>query len=496
MPLKADFNLGRVHRVTIASMIAATFLLANASPGNARDILLIDDYEGGFGATAAILNAAGHTVTEFTDESLGGYSRISDSAFLANYDMVIYSARDYSVPPAVATNSLKSYIANGGDLLVTGVSDDATATDRDFPDLLRALGPEWSYQLQETDQTVSTIDNYITNGLHGDFRGTAIANSTSEEALFANTGLGTVPLVQGAEGEPDKIIFTDLPGAGGSIGVWQGRQREEELIAQPDFIDGGTYQGMLLNWAEGGTTTQTEVAPRVFSTALHPLESTITVDLYFGDPNSGGEFAASIGTSIEIDGTMDIVASLDGSANGSVAITNASLSASDLTDLLADFGTLGTALIDVGILDVYIANQTTAITANGFDLVDSPYYLAGINQGELTVHSPTGAIEILFDEFLPLSEETSLFYGGPSDFVHPVFNGTFDEGVGLFTDLAELNLVYDNASLKLFEIEDVGPVFALLNGEIHVAYVPEPSSLLLGSLSIVGFLAACWRRHR
>lgn len=348
----------------------------------------------------------------------------------------------------------------------------------------------------EVDHVVSRVDNYITNGPHGDFRNVTLANSNGFDQLFANTGRGTIPLVQGASGQPDKIIFTDLPGAGGSIGAWQGGSRFFSDVAQADFVDGGTFQGMLLNWAEGGTTTQTEVAPRVFSTALHPLESTITVDLYFGDPNNGGEFAASIGTSIEIEGTMDIVASLDGSDNGSVAITNASLSASDLTDLLADFGTLGTALFDIGILDIYLANQTTAITANGFDLVDSPYYLAGINQGELTVHSPTGAIEILFDEFLPLSESTSLFYGGPSEFVDPVFDGTFDEGVGLFSDLAELNLVYDNASFRLFEIEDVADVFAVLNGEIHVAYVPEPSAFALGMIALIGLLGISGRRRK
>ncbi len=496
MPLKADFNLGRVHRVTIASMIAATFILAAASSGHARDILLIDDYEGGFGATAGVLIAAGHTVTEFTDEVLEGYSRVSDSALLANYDMVIYSARHSVVPPSAATNSLNTYIANGGDLLVTGASDSVTPMDRAFPDLLRALGPEFSYDIQETDQTVSGIDNYITNGPHGDFRGTAIANSTTEDALFANIGLGTIPLVQGAGGEPDKIIYTDLPGVGGSIGFWQGRQREEELHAQPDFMDGGTYQGMLLNWAEGGTTSHTEVAPRVFSTALHPLESTMTVDLYFGNPNDGGVYATTIGSAIEIEGTMDIVASLDGSGNGDVAITNASLSATNLTDLLADFGTLGTALIDVGILDVYLANQTTTVLGNNFDLVDSPYYLAGFNQAEVTIHSPTGALEILFGESLPLSESALLFYAGPTNFVDPIFDGTFDEGVGLFTDLAELNLVYDNAALRLFEIEDVGDVYAVLNGEIHVAYVPEPAGLIMGVLSMAGFLAGCRRRLR
>jgi len=297
-------------------LVALSLFLLTWKPVAARDILLIDDYAGGFGTTASLLSSAGHTVTELTDEVSGGYSRVSDPGFLSNYEMEVYASRHTEAPPMVANNALETYISNGGDLLVTGFQSPVLISERSAPDLIRAMGPEYIYISNEPSLTVSGVDNYITNGPFGDFRGTSIANSDVQNALFANTGLGTIPLVQAADGQPDKIIFTDLPGAAGSVGAWQGGSRATGAAAQPEFFDGGTYQGMLLNWAEGGMTSQTEVTPRVFSTAAHPLSSSAAIDLYLGDPNDGGAFVATVGP-VNVEGTMDIVGALDGSGDGS-----------------------------------------------------------------------------------------------------------------------------------------------------------------------------------
>ncbi len=471
-------------------LLVLSFLLPSARV-TAREILLIDDSAGGFGPVAGLLTAEGHTVTELTDELAAGYSNVSDAAFLADFDMVIFAVRDFfgAVPPVAANSAMETYIRNGGDLLITGVTGVIGSADlvgRSFPDLARVLGPEVGFSVPDTDQTVTNIDNYITNGPHGDFRGATIANSDGFEQLFANTGLGTVSLVQAAGGQPDKIIFTDLPGAGGSVGAWQGSGGG---AAQPDFFDGGTFQGMLLNWAEGGTTTQTEVTPRVFSTALHPEDSFVSMDLYIGDPNNGGALAGSVGP-INIEGTMDIVGALDGSGNGTLAITNSSVGVIDALNQLVDLGILGTLQLDVEVLDLYFANQTVGVAANSYDLSASPYYVAGFTGGEFTIHSPTGALEGFLDGVVPFFAD--MFYGGPDDLDSSVLEGTFDEGVGLFTNLAELNLNYDDFALPIFDVDGLGEIWGVLNGEIHVAEAPEPSSLVLGGIAAVGF----WVAHR
>lgn len=461
----------------------------------ARDILLIDDFSGGFGTAVGLLEAEGHTVTELTDEVNAGYSRVSDGAYLSNFDMVVYSARSGLSPPTAAIETMETYIRNGGDLLVTGFSDDINIPDRSSPDLLRAIGPEFLHTSAETDHTVTGNDNYITNGPHGDFRGTTITNSNGFAQLYANTGLGTVPLVQAAGGQPDKIIFTDLPGAGGSIGAWQGGSTFGGSPAQPDFFDGGTFQGMLLNWAEGGTTSQTEVTPRVFSTAAHPVDSLLSIDLYLGDPNDGGSFVTTVGP-LNVEGTMDIVSTVDGLGNGVLAVTNSSIGAENVDNILADLGSFGTLLADLEVLELYVANQTTSVLANAVDLTTAPYYAAGATAGEITIHSPTGPLASLLEDFLPFSGELQeVFYGGPDDFTDPLIAGSYDEGLGLFTDRPELNLDLDNVALILVDVPDLGEVWGVVHGELYVAEVPEPSSLVLGIIALLGLFVYCRRRE-
>lgn len=482
-----------------SNVIAVLFCITSLSCTHlvqSRDILLIDDLAGGFGPTANLLSIEGHTVTELTGEVASGYSRVSDPAYLANYDMVVYAARTNVTPPPVAAAALETFIQNGGDLLMTGFQHQLEVTDRSIPNLLRALGPEWSYSAPEFDQSVSNVDNYITNGPHGDFRGASIANPNGFDQLFANTGLGTVSLVQASAGQPDKIIFTDLPGSGGSVGAWQGGNRFSTNVAQPDFFDGGTFQGMLLNWAEGGTTDQTEVAPRVFTTAQHPLASSVSVDFYLGDPSNGGELAGRVGP-INIEGTMDIVGALDGSGDGTLAITSSSVKAVNALNQTADFGFLGTAQLDLDILDIYMSNQPTAVQGKGFDLAASPYYLAGIAEGELSVHSPSGALEVLLENVVPIETELpKSYFGGPEDYEDAQFIGTFDEGLGLFTDDPEVNLIYDDIALYLLEIDGLGELWGVINGEIHVAYVPEPSAFALGMIALVGLIGIAGRRRK
>lgn len=76
------------------------------------------------------------------------------------------------------------------------------------------------------------------------------------------------------------------------------------------------------------------------------------------------------------------------------------------------------------------------------------------------------------------------------------FTGTYDEGIGLSADGAEVNLFYDDIAIPVIDVEGLGELWGVIHGEIHVAYVPEPSGVILGFLTMAGFLAAGRRRLR
>lgn len=484
-------------RMAFCVCVTAAALLCAVS-ASARSVLLVDDYAGGFGPVAGLLTANGHTVTEITGEQAAGYANLANASLLTGYDFVVYSVRGSQSPSDAALTSMENYIAGGGDVLVTGLDSPFQAADRRAAKLIRAIGPEFSFFRPTTDHVVSTTNNFITNGPFGDFRGATTPGVGGNHQLFANVGLGTLPVLQAADGRPDKAIFTDLPGAGGSVGAWQDGSLNPLQPAQPDFFDGGVYQNLFLNWAAGGTTSQVEVTPQAFTTQAHPVPSTLTLDLYLGDPNAGGVQLASVGPYI-VSGGIDAVGSVDAGGNGTLAITESRVDVPDVSNQLIDLGALGSLQFDASNVALHFANQPVDVAGGAFDMHNSNYYVVGLDSASLRLHTAAGPITALADPYLPL--EVALdgpYLGGWYDFEPGAFTGTFDLGPGLFSSLGEVNLRSDEVAVPLTTIPGLGELFVGIRADLHFAPVPEPSSLalaIMGAATAVGFVRSARRRR-
>ncbi|MBX7166105.1 MAG: PEP-CTERM sorting domain-containing protein [Pirellulales bacterium] len=458
-------------------------LCVSSCPTMARDILLIDDFATGFGPAVGLLTGAGHNVTQIFNERAGGYTHLSDASYLSNFDMVVYSVRSRVIPNAAILGVAENYAAQGGDLLLTSLGESISLDDPNDTlaafQFARLMGPEYVFGTPPVPQQVTTIDNFITHGPFGDFRGAASANSNGYDQFHANTAIGAVPLVSVADGRTDKVVFTDLPGSGGSIGIWQGHQFQAPgLPAQPDFFDGDVFQGLFLNWAQGGTTTQTEITPQVFTTEAHPQASSITLDIYLGNPTTDGVLLASAGP-FPVHGTAKVVGSVDGSGDGTVALAEGIAHVDDVNNALLDLGVLGSLRIDVSNTTMFLNSRAVDVLGNQYDITQN-YYTAGLLSGSFNVHSPTGAVAALLPGTFPVVLDVPSFYlGGPDDFDGATFDGTFDEGAGLLAPGAEFNLNVDRAGLPLIYLPGLGDLYAVPRSDLHFAAVPEPSSLVL-----------------
>ncbi len=202
--------------------------------------------------TGNILRLEGHDVTVRNREFANGYANLLDLAFLTSFNLVIYAergemGRGSRLPESVAMN-LETYIQLGGNLLVTGFNTLGNPNDATLANLVRSStfrdqasrNPDWQ---------TTAIDNFILNGPYGDFRDlTFTATGYNDDFLLPDTARGAITLAN-TPGESARIIFTDLPGAGGSVGYWNGGLGGQMSNAQPDFRSGGIPQGIFLNWA-------------------------------------------------------------------------------------------------------------------------------------------------------------------------------------------------------------------------------------------------------
>ena len=204
-------------------------------------ILLIED-QIGFGSLAADLETAGYDVTEINNEFSNGYAKLLDGNFLDDFSFVIYGERgggSGGVLPANVASSLESYLQAGGNLLVTGYDSLGDPVDPQLAAVVRAVSPGDSNSNDST-WVVSSLDHPILNGPFGDFRGlTFSATGYDDDSLTPDTAAGAIELIStGSPRETGRLIFTDLPGAAGTVGYWNGglRQISPASFAQPDFI--------------------------------------------------------------------------------------------------------------------------------------------------------------------------------------------------------------------------------------------------------------------
>ena len=221
-------------------------------PCQDHNILLIED-QSGFEGADDVLIGDGHSVTVINNERANGRINLLDTTFLNTFDLVIWGARGDGfgeVTPTDVADSLENYIQGGGNLLVTGYDTLGSPTDTVLANLVRAINPGDQVSVNPDWQTTD-VDIFVLNGLIGDYRNQSFSHiGYDDDILIPDTGQGAVILAN-TPGASAKIIFTDLPAPGGTVGYWNGGLYGTTTNAQPDFSSDGIPQQIFRNWAYG-----------------------------------------------------------------------------------------------------------------------------------------------------------------------------------------------------------------------------------------------------
>ena len=215
-------------------------------------VLLIDD-QAGFGGAKNVLLNSGYDVTTRIREFENDFKNLTNRNFLAGFNFIVYGARGggsgHLMPDAVK-NSLESYIANGGHLLVTGFNAMGSPVDHNLASLVRAVNPG-KKSTNDPVWTITEQDHPILHGVFGDYRGQIFAGTGyNDDAVEADTAAGAMELIHtGLPRQTGKLIFTNLPGAGGSVGYWNGGLPGLFLNSQPDFSNVAKSRSIFTNYA-------------------------------------------------------------------------------------------------------------------------------------------------------------------------------------------------------------------------------------------------------
>ena len=252
------------------------------------------------------------------------------------------------------------------------------------------------------------------------------------------------------------------------------------------------FAAFLLAWS---AAAQSSAA--TFSTAAHPLSSSLLFDIYLGDPSEDPllDPLGSVGPN-NATGTAEIQLTLDGSLNGTMRYQGSALEieSSAGTFDLGGFGTVDYSLQGVTLtfytdpIDVVagdyaapFADNVGLIFYSGTILIDNATGPLGDIVGSGTLFERHYDVEPIL-AYWPVTTSTG-------------FMGTVDAGPGGFVDAAEASLIIPGVTFPIIDVPNVGPISLGLSGEIYLA-VPEPSSLSLAALGFGGLVGFTWRRQR
>jgi hypothetical protein len=241
----------RGGRFSVVAGIVVCLLAVGVPSAKGLTILIADDYFGDpddLSFLPALLT--GHTVTHLDNTNASNNAVYTDDAdFMADFDVVIfYGSGDDDGGRAISAAeeaALEAYIDGGGSLISTGYDTLGSPDDPRLADVVRSS--DFGDETGIDTWTAASVDHFILNGPFGDFRGDLIDPLESDQdELEADTSEGAIALGGLNSGSPfDKIIFTDLPAPGGSVGMWNGNDYGHDW--DPGESDGDIGLAILRN---------------------------------------------------------------------------------------------------------------------------------------------------------------------------------------------------------------------------------------------------------
>lgn len=243
------------------------------------------------------------------------------------------------------------------------------------------------------------------------------------------------------------------------------------------------------------STSSTLKAAQYFTSA-HPVQSSLTLEFFFGDPTVDPEAVklATVGPG-ELTGTVTANTILDGAGDGSLEFVGANLVLEDLVGTI-DIELIGSVEYQVLGLGIDFVNPPEAVSGNAFQFPYSNQTMLTVNQGDFVLDNPTGIIELLLGPFVPFEIDFSVtpFAANPNFVFGLPFEGTVDAGPGLLTPLPEINFEIPAVTTPL--LLGIEPdVFLQFSGEVHIA-VPEPKSWSMFAVGAPILLAAVVIKRR
>jgi len=231
--------------VCVGLLVLVTFVTPSAK---ALNVLVADDhFAGSFSFLHSAIPEHVFTIADNTDAS-NNPTLTSSPIPLASFDVVIfYGSGNDNAGRAITADeqaALEAYIQAGGNLIVTGFDVLGGPDDARLADVVRSSTYGDSPFL--TGWTAAGTDHFILNGSAGDYRGLAFtAGHDNHDELTADAARGAVPLGSIDTTAYHKIIFTDLPAPGGSVGMWNGNQDGSDWSSDADQLN------ILRNWLAG-----------------------------------------------------------------------------------------------------------------------------------------------------------------------------------------------------------------------------------------------------